>query len=133
MGKHIEKGRLDAPRWRELTAEAVEAVGKVMIDGAAILAGKAVEAGADVGLVSTHLDDASDAVDGGESMLASMAIAYAGDDIVYGAVKRRLTLVRAAAKAMTRARWACIAAMELARNEGTAPTHETLCEDAEAA
>ncbi len=132
MGEHIDKGRLDAPRWRELTAEAVEAVGKVMVDGAAILAGKAVEAGADVDAVQRHLDDAAKAVGGGEHALSAMAIAYASNETVYAAAKAQLEKVRAAYDAVDRARWACIAVQTQSPKE-TAPPHDVLCEVAEAA
>ena len=58
MGERLNEAMVDAPRWRELTTEAMEAVRAVMIEGSVILAGRAAEAGGDVDAVQRHLDDA---------------------------------------------------------------------------
>ena len=131
MGERLNEAMVDAPRWRELTTEAMEAVRAVMIEGSAILAGRAAEAGEDVDAVQRHLDDAAKAVGGGEHALSAMVIAYANNETVYAAAKVQLEKVRAAYDAVDRARWACIAVQTQPTKE--AAPHEVLCEVAEAA
>mgnify|MGYP005613470917 FL=1 len=132
MGERLNEAMVDAPRWRELTTEAMEAVRAVMIEGSVILAGRAAEAGGDVDAVQRHLDDAAKAVGGGEHALSAMVIAHASNETVYAAAKVQLEKVRAAYDAVDRARWACIAVQTQPPKE-TAPPHEVLREVAEAA